>query len=249
MKKLIIFTLLITALFLSGIQSGSAFEEANAGYESGEYRKALEIYLKIAEVTPNWKVFYNIGNSYFKLGDMVRAKISYLKADRLNPGHLSIRQNLDIVEEMLNTTIRLPGPDFLGKVLMKIERAVTINALSVILIVILLVFTFFLFRLIRKGRTKRAVYGIIISLILFFSVFFYHSLRINNFRNNRIGVVVTPGAQLRSGPGTGNTVLFEISPGVTVKIIDANREWVQVTASPEIAGWLEVRNIEKIGTE
>ena len=80
-------------------------------------------------------------------------------------------------------------------------------------------------------------------VILFSS---YHMLRVNKFNRNKLAVVIVKESKLRSGPGTANTVLFDVSPGVTVRIVDNNRDWVQVTASSEIAGWIEKNNIERI---
>ena len=62
-------------------------------------------------------------------------------------------------------------------------------------------------------------------------------------------MIVLNDSELRSGPGTGNTVLFDVSPGVTVRIIEKNRDWVQVSGSSEIAGWIRAESIERIQTK
>ena len=36
-------------------------------------------------------------------------------------------------------------------------------------------------------------------------------------------------------------MLFKVNPGLEVKIIDRSRDWVQVTASAQIAGWIETK--------
>ena len=46
---------------------------------------------------------------------------------------------------------------------------------------------------------------------------------------------------MRSGPGESNTELFKINPGLEVKILDRSRDWVQVSASPQVAGWIELK--------
>jgi len=51
---------------------------------------------------------------------------------------------------------------------------------------------------------------------------------------------------LRSGPGEDNTVLFKVNPGLEVRIIDRRGEWVQVTASERIAGWIEKKRLALI---
>ncbi|MCK5004186.1 MAG: SH3 domain-containing protein [Candidatus Aminicenantes bacterium] len=251
MKKSIIVLILIISMisfiFPTGINS--RFAAGNEYYENGEYQKALDVYLKIAEKTSNWKLFYNIGNSYFKTGDIVRSKINYLKAERLKPFNKSIEQNLRIIDGLLNNRVRLPEPDFLTKTLMKFESFLAINVLSVLILIILFIFSFFTFRLVRAGRSKNYIYGILISFILLLFLFFYHIHRVNNFYRNKHAVIVIPNSQLRSGPGEENTILFEINPGVTIRVIDVHRDWVQVAASTDIAGWIERKNIEKISLQ
>lgn len=248
MKKVIILLTVILSVvsFVSSSEMNSSFVFGNDLYEKGEYEKALKIYLNIANKSSNWKIFYNIGNSYFKLGDIIRAKINYLTADRLRPFNKSIKKNLQIIEELLNNNAHLPEPDFLSRTLKKIESVLTINTLSVSLVVILLISAFFMFKLIYSGKLKKHIYGILISFIVLLFLFFYHIERVNDFHNNKLAVVTAPGSQLRSGPGEGNTILFEITPGVTIRIIDVSRDWAQVTASPEIAGWIKINNIEMI---
>lgn len=247
--KRIVYIVLITIFLTVSVSSTSYktdFSNANSFYEKGDFNAALEQYLKIESNISNWKLFYNIGNSYFKLGDLVKSKIYFLKAKRLVPFNESVNKNLGIIESSLNNNIQLREPGFASNVLKKIESFITIDILSVFLILILLTFAFFEMMLIKTGRTKRSVYGIIISFIMILLLFSYHMIRVGNYNKIKLAVVIRSESKLRSGPGIDNTVLFDITPGITVKIVDQNRDWVQVTASPEIAGWIESEKIEKI---
>ncbi len=248
MKKLIyVFSIvLILSLYLSADSFNIKFSNANAFYEKGDFKSALDSYLELEKDITNWKLYYNIGNSYFKVGDLVRAKIYFLKAKQLEPFNESIKKNIEIVEKVLNNNIHLPDPGFLSRVLMKIESILSIDALSVILVLILFIFACFEFMIITKGRKKKLVYGILLSFIMVLLFSSYHMFRVNKVNRNKLAVVVAKDSKLRSGPGAANTILFDISPGVTVKIVDNNRDWVQVTASPEIAGWINIEKIEKI---
>jgi len=249
-KSIIILTLIINMVsFVFPTGMNSRFAAGNEHYENGDYQKALEVYLEIAENTSNWKLFYNIGNSYFKTGDIVRSKINYLKAERLNPFDKSVEQNIRIADELLDNRVRLPDPDYITRTLMRFESFLTINTLSVLTLIILLILLFFIFRLFRAGRSKIHIYGILISLTLLLLLFTYHIHRVNSFHRNNQAVIVVSNSQLRSGPGEDNTILFEINPGVTIRIVDEHRNWVQVTASSEIAGWIEIKNIEKISIQ
>ena len=248
MKKIILICILYT-LFSVPVFPGSIesrYLNANSFYENGDFKSALHSYLEIEKDISNWKLYYNIGNSYFKLKDPVRAKIYYLKAQKFKPFNESIKKNLEIVERFLNNNIHLPDPDFVSKVLMKIESLLTMDVLTIILVLLLIIFAYFEFVLITKGKRKKLIYGILLAFIMLILFSSYHIVRANKFNRNKLAVVIVKESKLRSGPGTSNTVLFDVSPGVTVRIVDNNRDWVQVAASSEIAGWIEKNNIERI---
>jgi SH3-like domain-containing protein len=104
----------------------------------------------------------------------------------------------------------------------------------------------FIFLLVKKGKNRVLIYGVSFSLILSLLFFSYHAYRINKQNLRDTAVIVTAESTLRSGPGETNTILFKVNPGIKVKIIDKSREWVQVSASKEIAGWIEENHIERI---
>jgi tetratricopeptide (TPR) repeat protein len=228
--------------------SQDRFDNANQLYEEGKYADALNQYLEIEKAGSHWKVFYNMGNCYYKLNQPVRAKIYYLKARRLEPFEPSIQKNVEIVNKLLIDKVPSPKPDFISRMLMRIESIVSLNILSITLLLLVVIFNGFVFMLVKKGKNRFILYGVSFSLILAVLFAGYHFHRINKYNRRNIAVIIKKDAQLRSGPGENNTVLFKVNPGLEVKIIDrgVNKKWLQVSASSEIAGWLEAESLEQI---
>lgn len=228
--------------------SEDQFSEANRLYESGNYSGALAIYLKIQESGGHWRLYYNTGNSYFKLNQLVKAKIYYLKALRLAPFEQSIQKNIAIVNRLLNDKIQPPKPDFVSRVMLRIESILSLDALSILLILFVIVLNAFLFLLIIKGKRRWLIYGVAFSLVITILTAGYHMYRAGKFQRRDVAVIIQDDARLRSGPGENNTILFKVNPGLQVKIIDSSSsgQWLQVSASAEIAGWIEARNLERI---
>lgn len=222
------------------------FAEANQLYEDGNYAEALRIYREIETNGSHWKLFYNIGNCYFKLNQLVQAKIYYLKAQRYHPFEHSIQNNIDIVNKYLNEKNPYPKPDFISRVLLRIESIISLNVLSIMLLVFIFIFNGFLFMWIKKGKNRLIIYGVFFSLFLSLLAGTYHIYRVGKYNQGNIAVITKGNSQLRSGPGENNTVLFKVNPGLQVKIIDHSRNWLQVTASSDIAGWIEAENLERI---
>ncbi|RKY48241.1 MAG: hypothetical protein DRP91_06265, partial [Candidatus Neomarinimicrobiota bacterium] len=71
------------------------FEKANEKYLNGDYRGAIELYEKILkEGYESDRVYYNLGNAYYRVGELGRAILFYEKALKLNPGDENVRFNL-----------------------------------------------------------------------------------------------------------------------------------------------------------
>ena len=63
------------------------------------YEESLQQYLQLSDGIQNGKLFYNIGNIYFQLGDIGKAILYYRKAALLIPGDRNLRENLNTARE------------------------------------------------------------------------------------------------------------------------------------------------------
>ncbi len=228
--------------------SQDSFDKANRLYEQGNYAEALRVYREMEKAGSHWMLFYNMGNCCYKLQQWVPAKIYYLKARRLNPFDPSTRKNIEIVDKRLKEAIPTPKPDFISRVAMRLEAALSLDVISIGLFLVVVILNGFVFILMKKGKSRFLLYGVSFSLILAVLVAGYHIYRVEKFNRGNTAVIIKEEAQLRSGPGENNTVLFKVTPGLEVKIIDrsVNRDWYQVSASAEIAGWIEAEAVHTI---
>ncbi len=89
----------------------SFFEEGNREYRDGDFEAALASYVQILESGyESAALYYNIGNSYFKLGDLGRSILFYERALELNPRDDDARANLELAQSLTADEITpLPG--------------------------------------------------------------------------------------------------------------------------------------------
>jgi tetratricopeptide (TPR) repeat protein len=218
-------------VFAAGDNFQERFNKAGQLYEEAKYAEALAAYQDIERSVSHWKLFYNMGNCCYKMNNFVKAKIYYLKAERLNPFEASIQKNIDIVDKQFNDKIEEERPDFL---------------LSVILLMVVIILNAFIFLLIKKGKSRFRLYGVSFSLVIVLVIGGYHIYRTGKQELRNTAVIVKADSELRSGPGENNTILFKVNPGLRVKIIEKSKSWVQVSASAQVAGWLEESRLERI---
>ena len=244
MKKAIIFW---AAMSLLAIWAAAAIQEdfaaANRFYEEGRYAEALARYLEIGKRTDDWQVQYNIGNCYYKMGRYLSAKFYYLKARKFRPLEPAIARNIAMTNRYFRDDANLPEPDFIARTFRLLASKLSMNTLSVMLLLAVSLFNIFLFLLLTRGKNKKIAYALAFSLLLTLILGAYHLARVSALGRSDIAVIWEEDSQLRSGPGADNTVLFKLNPGLEVRIIDRSRDWVQVTASERIAGWIEKKKL------
>jgi len=248
-KKTILFCAAVA--LLAGSMFAAAREDfaaANRKYEQGLYAEALPLYLAAARQARDWQVLYNIGNCHYKLGDYLSAKIYYLKARKRRPLEPAIARNIAMTNRHFRDDAALPAPDFVTRAVQTLESKFSMDALSVLLLLAVLLLNIFLFLLLTRGRSRQLLYALAFSLLAVLGLGACHVGRTSALGRSDSAVVrdAGAGAQLRSGPGEDNTVLFKVNPGLEVRIIDRRGEWVQVTASERIAGWIEKKRLALI---
>lgn len=246
-NKIVLFPILLLLLAAAGSSAvQDDFSTANSHYGAGRYGEALKIYLRINQQLTNWQVLYNIGNCYFKLDQPLAAKIYYLRSRKFQPLDSSIARNITIVNKSFKDIIAPETPDFISRTIQVLEAKLSLNLLSLLLLVAILLLNVSLFLLLKKGKNKKIIYGLAFSLFLSLALGAYHYNRVAGQWQTSIAVVSEENSILRSGPGESNTELFKINPGLEVKILDRNRDWVQVSASPQVAGWIELKHLTLI---
>ncbi len=249
MKQKVVFIILICCLLLPLRPADDAaiyFSRANQLYENQDYTKALELYRQAEKELRNWKLFYNLGNCYYKLEDYVRAKIYFLRAQRLNPSDPDIRKNLEVVNQHFRDRVPEQKADFISRVILKIEAILSLNLLAVCLLLLVILLNGAIFLLATRGKNRWLLYGISFCLVFILISGGYLLHRQAKEKRRHIGVVVAEKAELRSGPGFDNTILFQVHPGLKVRILNQSRDWLQVSASDRIAGWIEAKRLERI---
>ena len=85
------------ALAQAPVSPKEAMQVANQNYEEGKYTEAAEIYETMVNAgVVDDTVYFNLGNSYYKQGDLGRAILNYRRAQVLDPRDSAIAENLTI---------------------------------------------------------------------------------------------------------------------------------------------------------
>ena len=102
------FALLLSTCCAGAAESPSPFEEANRLYEQGKYPEAIQRYETMIKAGRNSAgVYFNLGNAYFKQGQLGRALLNYRKANQLEPRDPDIQANLRFARERVSGSLSI----------------------------------------------------------------------------------------------------------------------------------------------
>lgn len=105
MSRLIIIVMSVCCLVLCGpgnvqAQEPLRYVEGNAAFEAGDFVKAAKIYESLIDQgSGSSSLYYNLGNSQFRLGEYGRAILSYERAKLISPRDPDLRANLALTRK------------------------------------------------------------------------------------------------------------------------------------------------------
>lgn len=87
--------------------------QADSAYSTEQYTKAIELYNKaIAETGTSSDLYYNLGNAYYKNGDLGKAVVNFHRSLKLNPTNDEAKQNIRFLKTKLIDKVGESGSFF-----------------------------------------------------------------------------------------------------------------------------------------
>ncbi|QZT37536.1 tetratricopeptide repeat protein [Halosquirtibacter xylanolyticus] len=252
MKKLIVLTLAILfSLSLSAETLEVQFENANVLYKKGDFKEALVEYQRIKnEGYQQPDLFFNIGNSYYKLSDFTHAILYYEKALMLDPSNKNISYNLKMANQYIVDKVEPLPTVLVVKIKNNIKQLLNSTEWSYLSILLFLIFLLGLSLLLIYGesvKTKKLGLTIaIFSLILCItSIVIARDQYLHETRH--LGAIITkPSVTVKGAPSETGTELFIIHEGIKVQITDSIEGWKEVKIPDGNTGWVPNKSMERI---
>jgi len=194
----------------------------------------------------SWVLEYDLGNAYFRTGQLGKAIVHYERAFRLNSGQGDVTYNLDLA------TTKAGDPELpttaLPKLAWRLLYGLSINALTI------LVSFLFLICAVAAGFALAGKRVFKDDLILGFAFLFvvlagWFGLRVY-LLEKPVGVVISPVAEVRSGPNTTYPANFTVPEGRRVLILKEEEPiqgWLEIGVPQEgLKGWVPETSVEVI---
>lgn len=231
-------------------QSNVTKAEGDSAYMRDDYASAIQIYENLLKKGEAADVYYNLGNSYYKAGDIAKAILSYERALLLQPGNADIRANLEIARSKTIDKV-VPVPEiFFVSWAKSLINSMSIDAwakLGVVFFILLLVslYLFFFSKQIVWKKTGFIAGLVLLAFVILSNVF--ASQQKSELTNRNDAIVLSPSVTVRSTPSDSGTSLFILHEGHKVEIKDNSmREWKEIRLEDGKVGWVPAFAIEVI---
>jgi tetratricopeptide (TPR) repeat protein len=246
MKRKIAFVLFLMATWnasWANIQPDSLFQEASNSYNSKNYQQAIAQYLLLLTdgYSSNDDVFYNLGNAYYRNGNVALAIWSYEKCLLLNGANSDAQVNLDFLNNSALGDQESVPENFFNYFWKSIYSLMSWKwwTISVIISLAIAIGLFLMFLLSAQAQRRRIFFVLAVLLAFVFILSLAQSVS-GHFRmkNNKYAIVLSEAATIKSSPDTNGTSIAVLMPGVKVKIVEDKNPWIEIIAPDGSTGWM-----------
>lgn len=248
-KKIILYLLLaLVALTSLAMAQDDEFAMANKFYEDKDFDSAIRLYEStLNQGYESAPLYFNLGNAYFKKGDLGHAILNYIKARRLDPTDDDIAHNLEFARRF--SRIQMEGVQLnpIEAFLSSLVANYHLNSLAWISSLFFIIFVGVL--IVRYGlgfNSSLVRSGLVIGLILVVITSGLTTFKYRHEYLTRRGVIVAEESTVYTGPSEQSDVELEGAPGLVVEILDENNDYYNVLFENKRRGWVKKSIIAEI---
>ena len=249
MKKLfpLVFIVVIPMYLFSMENNNNNIEElfykANQLYKDGEFNDALNTYSEIEKSgNISGDLYYNMGNTYYRLNMIGNAILYYERAKKLIPRDSDLEYNLHFVEKLTKDAVGAPS-SVISDMLFWTE-SLTVNELFVIFAIFNLLFWGILILRLYIKKEWSFYLPIILLVLLLISGISWSWKFYSNINDNR-AVILSDEVNVLSGPDEREKLLFQLHAGTIVLYEHTEDGWTLIRLEDK-RGWIKNNDIEEI---
>lgn len=249
-------TLLLTAIIAVASPSETV-ARADSAYSADDFALATSLYtLALKEEGSSSQLFYNLGNSCYREGNLGMAIVNYERALKLDPTNTDARTNLEFV----NTRIadkQMDDGSVMTTLRNRIVSAFRADTWAMIAAVLFIIFiasaAVYVFSSAVAVRKASFFGGIIVFLITVAALVLSFDAA-NRVETDRMAIVLPPASQLSTSPREARNAqeqAFLLHEGTKVEIVDSILNpgeglWYEVRVGSHDRAWIKAADLERI---
>lgn len=252
MKSLIYIAIFFTQILFaqSKADAKKLFDQGNDLYQKEQFEQAAAKYEQVLkEGLVSDEVYFNLGNTYYKLNQVALSVYNFEKAKQLNPTCSSIENNLQFSQKLAVDEFDVVPRVGLDKLLFDTTSIFHYNTWAYIGVG--MAFLFFLafagYYYSNYTFTKRLFFSGMIGILVLMSLALLSAGFQKKYRDsNKLAIVFETVIALHSEPKESSPEITPIHEGAKVLIIEDVNGWNKVVLPNGVQGWLPKTAIRKI---
>ena len=238
-------------LFLVGslhaFSSVDLTQQAETFYKNKNYKGAIESYeMIVKQGVTSYKLFYNLGNAYYKNNEIGKAIYNYELANKLKPNNDDIKTNLRIANQKTIDKIESKENYFLGAIKTGLVNYFTTNGwawLSIGSLTACLVLAFLFFVSGSMSVKRLSFFILVLCLIVFISSMVLGFSALHSKQQISFAIITTREIKIHEEPSTTSNSKFSLHDGTKVSVIETNENWTNIKLENGNEGWVKTADI------
>jgi tetratricopeptide (TPR) repeat protein len=223
-------------------QGDSIFAKANADFAAGNFPGAISGYESLVKSRQwNASLFYDLGNAYFRSGDLGRAILNYQRALALDPTQPEARANLQLVRDQARALELKSGWVEEHLSFLTPAHYAWLGAVAFWVAAGILCGLYF-----AQRRAVVWIFAFLLSSVLAAGA----ALMLCRLETGRAGqdlaIITHKNIQARLATAeTAGTVLV-LPPGSEIKILSTRGDWLYADLPNDLQGWIPAASAERV---
>ena len=235
---------------ISMAQNETLFDQGNALYNDGNYTEAIEKYQAILKQGEHSaELYFNLGNSYYRLNNIAPSIYYYEKALQLAPDDKDILNNISFARNMtIDVVDTIPEVGF-SKLINNITNMMSFDTWSKMAVGLVIVFVIlFLSYYFSYASTKKRIAFVVslASIVLAFTSLSFAYHKYNLEKNDKPAIVFAKESQIKSEPNLRSSEAFKLHEGTKVQILDTVNNWKRIRLADGKTGWIVSEDIKAL---
>ena len=234
--------LIFLSILLNNQVVEDLFEQSNDFYTNGDYQNAVTGYLDILESGyESAELYFNIGNSFYKLNNIPDSNFYYEKAKSISPNDEDILTNLSFAQNLRIDKIEVLPVTEIQNLKLSILDLFSEKGWSVTLIVLIWImcFTFIVYNLSNDPKFKRSFFSISVVFLILSSFTLFINFEKKKNSEIKYAIIYDKEIEVWSEPNNISELKFLLHEGTKVKQIDVIEDWLNIQLENGTIGWIQ----------
>lgn len=209
-------------------------------YNKNNFKKSIYCFEEILNNgLESGPIYYNLGNAYFRINKLAKARLAYEKAKRFIPRSNELSANIAFLKTRLEDKASLPSSHWLWRIYYLPGELLNRNKLSILVLMsfLFIMGLWFVFVLFANFRLTAKVF-LILSLLFFIWVGSVLCVKVSMETNPRYGVIIPNEVPVRWGNTQSDKIAFYLHEGTKVIIRQIRGNWILITIGKDKTGWI-----------